>query len=171
MPLQISITKNEAIKDVVKRGVHFEGSLLIGLRGRALKIFHNEGYPAINVNICGKHFKIRVHRIKAYILYGEKVFEEGIEVRHRNSDKEDFSDKNIILGNRSDNIQDIPREYRIAYATNAASHLRKLNAEEIKHIRDRYNSGGITLLKLSKMYNVTKSTIHYIIKNVTYRNV
>ena len=69
MPLQVSELRNKALRFAVQRGLRFDGRDIIGISGKKLKITFNEEYPSINFIMNGKLYHLRVHRIKAYILY------------------------------------------------------------------------------------------------------
>ncbi len=74
--------------------------------------YGNHYYPCFTVN--GVSFtksgvkSIHVHHFAAYCFYGERMFDEGMRVRHLNDDPSDFSKKNIALGTEKENKMDIP---------------------------------------------------------------
>ena len=52
---------------------------------------------------------VLAHRFIAYQLYGDKLFEKGIVVRHLNDDPSDNRFDNIVLGTKKQNVEDAKR--------------------------------------------------------------
>ena len=155
----------------MSKGYKFDSSNnVLGSRGKILHLSNDRGYPVITINFNGRIRNIRVHRLKAFFLYGEKIFEQGIDVRHLNGDKMDFSDTNLILGTPSQNSFDRPQKERIEHSKKAADKQKRFNLNEINIIKQK-NSQGITSISLAKEYGVAKSTMSYILNNKTYRDV
>ncbi len=124
-------------------------------------------YPFFNVAMGKRRVNVLVHCLKAYILFGDKVFQNNIEIRHKNNNPMDWSDSNIILGTHKDNMLDIPLEKRNRISKNAAKVLRKFSNDEVREIR-KLREQGYTLKEISEIFSVVKSTIFYIVKNRTY---
>lgn len=101
-----------------------------------------------------------IHRLQAYQKFGDKIYEEGIVVRHLNGDRHDNSYNNIDIGTIKDNKNDIPREL---ISINCGQIRRKYSKEIVENIREDYKNG----LKYSDImikYNISsKGTVHYII--------
>ena len=78
-------------------------------------ILTDRGYPVISIPTGGSRgrYPIKVHRLAAYQKFGDKLFEKGMQVRHLNGNKLDFSFENIELGTGKENCQDIPKEQRV----------------------------------------------------------
>lgn len=94
--------------------------------------------------------------------YGDKLFEKGIETRHKNGIKTDNSWNNILIGNHSQNMMDIPKQIRVKKALHASSFLVKHNKDEIKKYHEKYKSYKKTMDK----FNISsKGTLHYILNN------
>ena len=163
---------NEAIKYAVGRGYHFDcQDRLIGPYGKQIKLAYDKnGYPRITVKPKGfkSPIPIRIHRLKAYFLFGDKIFEKGLEVRHLNGNTRDYSDKNIVLGTKTENSFDRPVQERISHALKAAKMTRKLSENDVKEIIMKHHLGR-SLRQLSKEYGASKSTMSYVINKKTYR--
>ena len=128
-----------------------------------LGVKYKKGYPRFNIKEDNKFKTIEVHKLKAFYLFGNKIFEEGIEVRHLNGIKTDWSDKNISIGSRSDNRFDIPENLRLESAVNATSHIRKISEKQREEIRAIRNT-GLTLVEIAKNYGLkSKGTVSMII--------
>lgn len=77
----------------------------------------DHGYLAISVHRfrgwITNIYPMKIHRLVAYIKYGNAALRKGIDTRHLNGDKLDNSWDNIAIGTRSDNMQDMPKELRM----------------------------------------------------------
>jgi hypothetical protein len=111
--------------------------------------------------------EISVHRYQAYIKYGNKIFEKGIEVRHYNGNSLDNSWDNILIGTHSDNIMDIKPEIRMRSAIKASYTNRRFNDEEVKSIINDHNN-GLSYNKLCVKYNTSKSTLSFLFNEALY---
>lgn len=129
-------------------------------------------YVSGNISISGvpKRYDVLVHRLVAYQKYGNAIYDDGICVRHLDGDPLDFSDDNIEIGTHSQNMMDIPEAIRQRSAKTAASYKRKFSDNDIRDIR-LLKANGTTLKYLCEMYNVSKSTMSYIINKKTYSDV
>ena len=119
----------------------------------------------------GKNIYCPVHRFVAYCKYGDKIFEEGIQVRHKNGDSLDNSWDNILIGTQSDNMMDIPEEIRKASSDKAWRAANPRTKEEREEIYNALISGesyksiknrlGVSLGTLSYMKNKSKEFKDY----------
>ena len=90
---------------------------LIGLRRTRIGSINNQGYERTTIlNNNNKNLYIQTHRLQAYQKYGDKLFQDGIVVRHLNGNALDNSWNNIAIGTNRDNQMDIPKEQRIRRA-------------------------------------------------------
>jgi hypothetical protein len=105
---------------------------VIGLRGGIRKLTDNrrgQGYLTLGVtdnqekrpNGYGKTFPLPVHKFVAYLKWGDEAFAPGIDVRHKNNNAKDNRWSNILIGSRSDNMNDLPPEVRSRNATIAVN--------------------------------------------------
>ena len=101
-------------------------------------------------------------------MFGDKIFDEKLQVRHLDGNKFNFKDSNISIGTQSQNSLDRPKKERTEHAIKAASVLRRFTKKEIETIISR-NRYGESLNKLAKEYKTAKSTLSYIINKKTYR--
>lgn len=125
-------------------------------------------YLRFTVNIGDARKCVWVHKLAAYQKYGDQAFESGVEVRHRDNNKHNNRLDNILIGTRSQNMMDRPKEQRIALAQYAADGNRCLTDEEARSLlSDR--AGGMTYKELSKKYLISKSSISYIVHGRFYR--
>lgn len=117
-------------------------------------------YLKISIRIGNKTCNVPVHRLQAYQKYGDKLFENGIEVRHLNGNSLDNSYGNIIIGTHSENMFDKSKEVRVKQANIATSHIKKYNHEEIYKFYNDCKSYEKTM----KKFNIpSKGSLHFIL--------
>jgi len=105
---------------------------------------------------------VRMHRLQAYQKFGNKIFENGVVVRHLNGNPMDNSLCNIEIGTQSDNMMDVSNEKRKEHAIKASSTIVKYNKMAVD-IRDYYNKVH-SYKKTMDMFGITsKSQLHYIL--------
>lgn len=105
-------------------------------------------------------YSLRVHKFQAYIKFGDKIFQQGIVVRHLNGNSLDNSWDNIVLGTQSQNIMDRSLESR-------KNHIKRKEpiSDEIINAMIVDKNNGLSYRKLVVKYNIPKSTIMDRIKN------
>lgn len=111
----------------------------------------------------GKLQRCKVHRLQAFQKFGNALYNTDIMVRHLNGDKLDNSFRDILLGNNSQNQNDITPEKRLSRARNAAKYLpNRYDKDVILSIkRDREN--GFSYSELMRKYDIkSKGTMSYI---------
>jgi len=141
-------------------GKIYSAKKLISLRNRDNRL-------NFTIRYYGKRVTIAVHKYVAYLKYGDKIFDDGIEVRHLNGNSLDNSYENILIGTHSDNMLDIPKNVRIKKAISASSKNRKFGDDIIKNIMNDKNN-GMSYSKLCEKYNTSKSTLSYLFNNAYY---
>ena len=136
---------------------------VIGIRGRNISYPGKDGYLHVTLRHKGKTNVVPVHRIQAYLKYGDEIYGKGIVVRHLNGDKTDNSWDNISIGTESENRMDIPEQERSRIAKIAASkNGLSYPKEKIILIKEDL-ANGLTYKEIMKKHNVSsKGTISYI---------
>ena len=131
---------------------------LIGLSNKVIGCVNGKGYEHTGIKLNKKHINLETHRLQAYQKYRDKLYEDGIVVRHLNSNSLDNSWHNIVIGTHKDNYMDIPEKTRkkkflarIKYPKEFVIKLR----EEYKVVKN-YS-------KLGRKYKIPYSTIRDII--------
>ena len=102
------------------------------------------------------------HRLQAYQKYGDKIYEDGVEVRHNNGESLDNSWCNILIGSHSDNMMDIPKQIRIKKALHATSFIRKYDKKEVK---DFYTINRSYKKTMDEFNISSKGTLYYILNS------
>jgi len=124
-----------------------------------------KGYRTFGVKHEGRTLTITVARLQAYQKFGEALFEEGQEVRHRNGNSTDDSYENILIGTRHENIMDRTPESRKAHAKHASSRMRRFNDKEREEIRE-FHRKCKSYKKTMERFNISsKGTLHYILSS------
>lgn len=162
---------SKLLKEAVERGYHLNGmGQVVSPNDRILSTYLNDsGYPTFSIVYGDKVRPCPVHRLVAYLKFGDKLFEDGVMTRHLDGDQTNNHPDNIAIGTNSDNMMDQPKQQRIEKAKIAASHNRKLSESDAIQLRlDRAN--GATYKELMDNYGLkSKSTISYIVNGKTYQ--
>lgn len=159
---------NTCVLIAEKKGYHVDKHGNVYLHDKKLNLnisVHN--YKRFSISYKNKRMPIYVHKFIAYFKFGDKIFEEGVVIRHLNSNSLDNTWDNIGIGNHSDNMMDIPKEIRQKKAINASYRNRRFDDEKVKEIlKDRNN--GMTYKMLCEKYDTSKSTLSYLFNNALY---
>lgn len=165
--------KDRALLKAFEKGYRaLEDGTLISPRGRKLSSKSKKrGY--IHFSVClreggaSRDVKVAAHRFIAFLKYGNRLFNPGLEVRHLNGNKTDNSFSNLVLGTHSQNMMDRGREERREHGKKAARFLRSLTPDQVKELR-RDRDSGKSYKYLCQKYGVAKSTVSYIVNRKTY---
>jgi hypothetical protein len=122
----------------------------------------NLPYHLSSVKIDGRSKKFRTHRLQAFQKFGDKMYEEGICVRHLNGNSLDNSADNIEIGTHSDNMMDKSPEDRMKAALHATSFVRKYDKQEV---RDFYSEHRSYKKTMDRFGISSKGTLNYILKS------
>ena len=119
-------------------------------------------YKYFSFRINDKIIKVYFHRFQAYNKFGNKIYDEGMVVRHLNGNILDNSIANIEIGTNSDNMMDIPEKIRQKRSSNANKKYPDDIVSLIKSDREK----GMSYKELMNKYSIlSKGTLSYIINN------
>jgi len=156
------------ILDMKKAGFTVDKDQIISPKGKVLyQYLAKDGYYRVRPVFNRTRRQVKVHRVIAYYKYGDELFKHAC-VRHKNETSTDNNPDNLLLGSHRDNALD--REYvvRVKHARKAAKVNRKLSDKEVENLRlDRKE--GMTYKQIMVKYNIAKSTVSYIVNNITYK--
>lgn len=113
---------NRALIEAYNKGYRItEKGDVLGVRGRKLSPRIQYGYKKFCTRLeSGERYIVNYHRLQAYQKFGDKMFEEGIVVRHLDGNSSNNSWYNIAIGTESDNSMDKDPKVRKKVATNAS---------------------------------------------------
>ena len=155
--------RNKAVLEAFNRGYRIVDGQLYNPDGVPLNGSSSDDYKYFSIN--KKIAKVRFHRLVAYQKYGDKLFEDGIEVRHKDGNSLNNFEYNIKIGTHKDNIMDIPKEIRMKKAIKASKKIRKFTDEEIEEIRKDYSRLKSYKKVMEKWGITSKGTMNYILNN------
>lgn len=137
-----------------------EGEVISPHSGKPLKLYlRKHGYLSFSYDHTDK---VWVHRLQAFQKYGDRIYEKGIQVRHLDGNSVNNRADNIAIGTQSENMMDRRPEDRLAHAKHAASHIRKLSAEDVVAMREA-RAAGAKLSELCRRYGMSKGGISDIV--------
>jgi DNA-binding CsgD family transcriptional regulator len=163
-------TRKTALLLAVKIGYSvIEGAVYHPNSTRPVKLGITTGYPSFSVRSRTKAIQglVPVHRLVAYIKYGDRVFNKNLEVRHLDGNKFNFNYENIGIGTPSQNSYDKPADTRRAIAIKASSYKRVLSDKEVADILIMRKNGK-TYKDIGKVYGLSKSTLSYLFNKSLY---
>ena len=161
----MNLSKNNlALIEVCQKGYEvINGEILNHLNKKINFILTKKGYPIISVSIWNTRYPVKVHRLVAYQKFGNAVFEKGIEVRHLNGNKLDFSFENILIGTAKENSQDKPKEKRLKCASYARAFMkRRISFNLACKIREDLNNLDYKhgdYAKIAKKYQISSEIV------------
>lgn len=152
----------KAIREALSRGYKYDPLLgtVVSPDGRSLKfsLGGTQEYPTVSfycpttghlLSRKNHTFAIPVHLFAAFCLFGEDVFQEGVQVRHLN-DVMDIRKGSLALGTRSENMHDVPKSARVRAARSA----RATQLNESRSIKNRkFTDSDIDVVRRSAMRN------------------
>ncbi len=140
--------------------------ILTNSKGQILKPWKTKnGYNTFNcyagyLNGKKQSNKLRISRFQAFFKFGDKIYKEGIVVRHLNAIRTDDRWDNIEIGTQSDNLMDIPKEIRLKKSIIAARSKAKYDVIKVRKYHEEHKSYKKTMEK----FNMSNpSTLHNII--------
>lgn len=165
----MTIDKKEKI--LYDKGYRVIGNDIFNPKGERMKEprIGNRGYPIKTFTIGSRSqntrmgFPIGIHRMVAFQKYGEDIYKDGIEVRHLNGNRLDYSEDNITIGTHQENMLDIPEKKRLRMSKYATSHNRKFTNEEMEDIRNYYNENKSYKLTMAEFNISSKGTLWYML--------
>jgi hypothetical protein len=135
---------------------------LLNPKGTKIGSINNHGYEKTTIRINGKGVVIKTHRLQAYQKYGDKLYEDGIVVRHLNGNSLDNSFGNILTGTQVDNLKDIPLKQRQLNALQSSHKRIKHPKELVDKLKEEYKVLK-SYAKLSRKFNLSYDTTYYLI--------
>ena len=130
--------------------------------GRIMKLSNQNGYLKVVLNVNGKTFHKRVHRLVAFAFLPKPDYKN--QVNHKNGNKHD---------NRVENLEWTTPAENTRHASDTGLLLpyqNKLDPEKVKAIRF-LDKNGFSRDSLSRIFNVVPSNIYQICDRKTWKYV
>jgi len=134
---------------------------LLNPKGKVIGNLNDKGYQRTTLKLNKVHI-LHTHRLQAYQKFGNKLYEDGIMVRHLNGNKIDNSWGNIAIGTNKDNAMDIPKQKRKENTLKAVKKTIKYNKEFVLKLREEHKEKK-NCAELGRKYNMRSSDIWYLI--------
>ena len=156
-----------ALKTAYEKGYRVKDNCVYSpFKKQLLKLQTSQsGYLHFNIKLQRKSIKVFLHRLVAYEKYKDKLFDQGIVVRHLNGNQKDNSFDNICIGTQQENMFDRKPEDRLQHAIKAARANKKFTNEKISYIKQKHLEGMGYKALMEKFQISSKGTLHYILNN------
>ena len=128
-----------------------------------------DGYPVVTVGTNKKRVQKTVHRIIAETFIPNP--QNLPEVDHIDNDKTNNRVENLRWISSFENKSRIPFQVRSECRIGSKNGNAKLNENQVREIRQLYNTGEYNMNQLSKMYSCGWTTINHIVKNETWKHI
>jgi hypothetical protein len=160
---------NKIMVYAFKKGycVDESGNVFYKNKKRALNIATNK-YYSFSIKFYDEEKRknivrpIWVHRLQAYHKFGNKIFKDGIEVRHLDSNCLNNKYDNIVIGTHSKNMMDISENMRLSKAIFATSFVKIHNHAEVIKLHKQ----GLSYNEIIKITGIKgKGMISFIVNN------
>jgi hypothetical protein len=128
-------------------------------------VFQNK-LPYYRINFRGYNqdrLICKVHQLAAYQKYGDKVFKDGIQVRHLDNNSLNNAEDNITIGTAFDNAGDKLPETNKRTSIFASTHVRKFSDTEMEEIRC-FHAKTRSYKETMECFGISsKGTLHYML--------
>ena len=172
---------HKRIIEAYERGYRVSEDGVLSSKNGVIKLSKgtNQNYPTFSTN-WGFVFSLPAHQFAAYCFYGDKLFVEGIVVRHGGHGVLDISKDNISIGTHKENNMDKHPEVRkqaakIARASQGYTPKNaKLNDNDISKIINFYQqlagkkAPKGSILKLGTELGVSRTVICNVVNGKSY---
>lgn len=137
---------------------------LVNPNGDFIKGCYRSGNPIylrFTIRVDNKFRQLYFHIFQAYIKYGDEIFFEKIQVRHKDNNSLNNIRSNILIGSNSDNQLDRSERSRSRSAVIGQSKLGKrvLSDLEVEEVRLLALQGNLSQRQIALMYNISKTAL------------
>lgn len=155
--IELAITEGFLLPDLSTGNIY-------NTKGKVVGYVNQSGY--LQTEFHG--LQLLNHRLVAYAVWGNDLFQSGIQVNHINANKLDNRAFNLELVTPAENIQ---HAWRLGLSHNPSgeeAHNVKLTSEQVVSIREMV-SKGLTYRRIGAIFNVSRSTVYKIVKGQTWQ--
>lgn len=160
---------NKAIRWNVDTGrirVDANSGVVFGATGVQLKPTEKSpnGYLMIGLQkSSGGQISVYHHRVIAYAVWGDVIFQKGLEINHINEVKSDNRIVNLELVTSSQN------KFHSSYR-HYGKHGNKITEDDVREIR-KLRAAGVYLNDIAAQYGISFSLVSQIARNVIWMRV
>ena len=123
------------------------------------------GYRRSAIKVDGKHTKFKFHRFMGYLKFGDRIYQQGIQIRHLDGNPQNNSRENIEIGTQRDNTYDIPKERRLQIALKATQKVKRYSDEDVLEMK-RLRDNDAKYSEIMERFNISsKGTLSFILNN------
>ena len=123
--------------------------------------FVKEGCKIVSVKEGGISRQLSVHRLQGFKKFGNRIYENGMEVYHIDNNLLNNSWNNIGIGTKSNTMMSMSKDKRVAKATHASRGNVLYNHDEVNQFYQENRSYKKTMEKFGI---ASKSTLNAILK-------
>ncbi len=133
---------------------------------------NTRGYLAVVLSHNKHQYNKRIHGLVMLVFKGERT--KGQEVNHIDENKENNFLYNLEYCSKSQNQKhSAHKRIKDKKLSNIVIKPKEyiLSEEKAKQIRELYKSKKISYRKLGEQFNVSRTTIYYILKNICWKEI
>lgn len=166
--LNYSVKKPKTVEDRFWAKVDKNGPIMSHMKTRCWKWLAycgNSGHGRLRYQGSQK----LAHRI-SWILHNGEI-PKGLQVLHKCDNPSCTRPDHLYLGTYKDNVKDMVDRGRVVTRRGEKSNMAKLTREQVKEIREKYNSTNILKSQLAKEYKMSYCAIWNIVNNVSWKHI
>lgn len=129
---------------------------------------NNYGVISKSIN-QGKQDKLLAHRVSYELEYGN--IPDGMNVLHKCDNPPCVRPKHLFLGTQLDNIADMVSKNRAIKNRGILNPMAKVTEEQVLDIRFMYATGNYTYNQLAEIFDISDSSIWYIVTRKGWNSV
>ncbi len=111
---------------------------------------------------------VTAHRAMYQIVFGEIPL--GKLVCHKCDNPSCVNPEHLFLGSYKDNMDDMRRKNRQPVLAGESNPRAKLNFDDVLKIKEIYKRGGISFVKLGKLFGVKATAIYRIVNGIGWKH-
>jgi hypothetical protein len=110
----------------------------------------------------------KAHRVVWILTYGE--IPEGMQINHKCDNRGCVNPAHLYIGTQKDNVADMYSRGRQVVLAGSKSAVARLTEQEVLAIRVLFQT-EITKADLARMFNISESSIRFIIQRKTWKHI